>query len=111
MQTRSAELWSMSATPTAHLSAMLQRTHFELVIEDPEVLSKHKKRARRSKKLRNRRTKTKRTATSIIVNKYNEDDEKVRLTKKEDGTEVLELMQQGNGLYLKKCCYTRSVTQ
>ena len=97
LQTRSAELWTMSATPTAHLSAMLQRTHFELVIEDPEVLSKHKKRARRSKKLRNRR-KTKRTATSIIVNKYNEDDEKVRLTKNEDGTEVLELMQQGNGL-------------
>ena len=86
----------MSATPTAHLSAMLQRTHFELVIEDPDVLSKHKKRARRSKK-RNRR-KSKRTATSIIVNKYNEDDEKVRLTQNEDGTEVLELMQQGNGL-------------
>ena len=111
LQTRSAELWSMSATPTAHLSAMLQRTHFELVIENPDILSKHKKRERRTKK-RNRR-KSKRTATSIVVNKYNEDDEKVRLTKNEDGTEVLSLLQQGNGFYFVHQCFlgVRSVTK
>ena len=75
---------------------MLQRTHFELVIEKPALLSKHKKRARRTK--RNRR-KSKRTA--VVINKFNENSEyedKVKLTRGE-GSEVLSLMQ-GKGSFM-----------
>jgi hypothetical protein len=67
MQMRNAELWNVSPTPTAHLTSMLQRVHFELVPTSDDVLVAHKKelkdlkkRARRSRRRRNKKSRTSR---------------------------------------------------
>ena len=104
LRTRSAELWAMSATPTAHLSSMLQRTHFELVQEDPSLLSDHKKHERRRRSKRNK--KHKRNTRPILIEKLGRDEElkkteelekmaKKAKTDKKTGTESLSLIDQG----------------
>ena len=50
MQMRNAELWNVSPTPTAHLTSMLQRVHFELVPTTDDVLTQHKKEMKAQKK-------------------------------------------------------------
>ena len=94
----------MSATPTAHLSSMLQRTHFELVQEDPSLLSDHKKHERRRRSKRNK--KHKRNIRPILIEKLGRDEElkkteelekmaKKAKTDKKTGTESLSLIDQG----------------
>ena len=66
-------MWALSATPTAHLTSMLQRTHFEIAQETPKVLSEHKKLERRKRNRRNRKHKR----NIIMVEKNNEFDQHV----------------------------------
>lgn len=52
LKEREAELWGLSPTPRAHLTAMLQRVHFQIVPTDEFVLSEHKKHERRRRNLK-----------------------------------------------------------
>ena len=54
---------------------MLQRTHFELVRETPQVLSDHKKLERKKRNRRNR--KHKRNIVPIVVDRNKEQDEPI----------------------------------
>ena len=74
MQMRNAELWNVSPTPTAHLTSMLQRVHFELVPTSDEVLNEHKremkaqkKSKRRSRRRRNRKSRASRKSKTRTV--------------------------------------------
>jgi len=64
LKSREAELWGLSPTPRAHLSAMLQRVHFQLVPTEEEVLVEHKK-LRHRRNLRHSRRKNRRQHTLL----------------------------------------------
>ena len=86
---------------------MLQRTHFELVQEDPSLLSDHKKHERRRRSKRNK--KHKRNTRPILIEKLKNEELKKDLKKTEElekmakkaktdkktGTESLSLIDQG----------------
>ncbi|CAG5111465.1 Oidioi.mRNA.OKI2018_I69.chr2.g5772.t1.cds [Oikopleura dioica] len=84
MQMRNAELWNVSPTPTAHLTSMLQRVHFELVPTTDDVLTQHKKEVKAQKKAaRKSRRKSRRNRKSKSGRKNPAKSRKSRSTSEE----------------------------